>query len=80
MEKEDAGPEEKEMREEKKGNGWACSAWTADWAGSYASFLNQLLVMTQSDFDSTFSFFPSNLFILQMSQIPTKQIKSMLKF
>jgi len=57
MEKEDAGPEEKEMREGKRGKGWACSAWAVDWADSYASFLNQLLVMTQSDFDSTFSFF-----------------------
>jgi len=57
MEKEDAGPKEKEMRKEKRGNGWACSAWAADWADSYASFLNQLLVMTQFDVDSTFSFF-----------------------
>jgi len=30
MEKEDAGPEEKEMREGKRGKGWACSAWDAD--------------------------------------------------
>ena len=68
-----AGPGEEEMREEKRGKGWACSAWAADWADSYASFLNQLLVMTQSDFDSTFFFFSSsNLFILQMCQIPTK--------
>ena len=52
-----AGPGEEEMREETRGKGWACSAWAADWADSYASFLNQLLVMTQSDFDSTFSFF-----------------------
>jgi len=65
------GPRERKKKWEGGGGAWVCVGWTERkelgvgycWADSSSSFLNQLLVMTQSNFDSIFPLFLQAIYL-----------------